>query len=521
MTTRKRTDKKSGSIDYPVSTNYRSEWGQWEAIREIVQNAIDTGGAKVDVNGETTIISDTGNGIGLKQLLIGESTKDGKSSIGKFGEGMKFAFLTLLREGCDLIIHTNGLILNPTLKDMFGENCLTIRYRRATKPIKGTRVKISGLADPRYLITNFLSYDLAKNMAERVLHDRAGQLFIKGIFVKHVSSPVGYNLNMERENPISGAVDMDKVHDRIAHIIERSNDRSFMTKIIRTHLDDDENIEQRVGGHKYWTMKHPVMWKQEAKAVFGTNQICRATNVDMARTAAYKGFEVLIDSAPFFEGFIKEDKEVVPAKRLEEQAVSIDDLDNTARANVRWCRRIIEGAMDEKIKLVKITRFTGDDRTTLGAAKYRSYIKLAPGITRERQTCLETFLHEATHYFYGSSDLTEEFQNDQDRLTAKVVMYMASNKGGSIRKTTPKKEVNHTAIRHLWAAIYLDDCLNDEGTEILGAIDRRLRAVRMMSELYSIAKAFNVKNYSGQTKENVCDLISVAITADSMAELEA
>lgn len=89
-----------------LSENYVSHWGVKEAIRELLQNAIDQ--EKIDPSnelyyefGETSIaIGNKKSELRVESLLLGESTKrDDRSTIGKFGEGYKLALLVLCRLG--------------------------------------------------------------------------------------------------------------------------------------------------------------------------------------------------------------------------------------------------------------------------------------------------------------------------------------------------------------------------------------------------------------------------------------
>jgi hypothetical protein len=81
----------------PTST-WRQEWGEWEAIRDIVQNALDeceyyTWG----YDDEGLYIRDIGKGIAVADFLLGPPKLKPDYARGKFGEGMKIAALALLR----------------------------------------------------------------------------------------------------------------------------------------------------------------------------------------------------------------------------------------------------------------------------------------------------------------------------------------------------------------------------------------------------------------------------------------
>jgi hypothetical protein len=85
-------------INYPITAAYVSDWGLREALREIVQNALDAGDMQIGRhNGDDNhwVISNQGS-FDREVLLLGNSIKS-DGAIGKYGEGMKLAMLVLAR----------------------------------------------------------------------------------------------------------------------------------------------------------------------------------------------------------------------------------------------------------------------------------------------------------------------------------------------------------------------------------------------------------------------------------------
>tara|TARA_R110000744_G_scaffold380568_1_gene503238 strand:+ start:19552 stop:20706 length:1155 start_codon:yes stop_codon:yes gene_type:complete len=127
----------SESIFLPISTGYVSHWGFWEATRELLQNAIDTGSESISEmrsNGFLTI-SSSGGALDLSSLALGESSKrDNSSSIGKYGEGYKLALLVLCRLGKPVLIKNGldcwkvGIAEHPQL----GVECLAVDVYKDT-----------------------------------------------------------------------------------------------------------------------------------------------------------------------------------------------------------------------------------------------------------------------------------------------------------------------------------------------------------------------------------------------------
>lgn len=85
-------------INYPITAAYVSDWGLREALREIIQNALDAGDMRIGrYNGDYNhwVISNQGS-FDREVLLLGNSIKS-DGAIGKYGEGMKLAMLVLAR----------------------------------------------------------------------------------------------------------------------------------------------------------------------------------------------------------------------------------------------------------------------------------------------------------------------------------------------------------------------------------------------------------------------------------------
>jgi len=92
----------------PTST-WRQDWGEWEAIRDIVQNALDeTEAYEYGYDDQGLWISDKGKGVSVADFLLGPPKLKPEYARGRFGEGLKIAALALLRLGYPIHIETVG-----------------------------------------------------------------------------------------------------------------------------------------------------------------------------------------------------------------------------------------------------------------------------------------------------------------------------------------------------------------------------------------------------------------------------
>ena len=92
----------------PTST-WRQDWGEWEAIRDIVQNALDEAESyQYGYDAKGLWIADKGKGVAIADFLLGPPKLKPDYARGKFGEGMKIAALALLRKGYSVKVETVG-----------------------------------------------------------------------------------------------------------------------------------------------------------------------------------------------------------------------------------------------------------------------------------------------------------------------------------------------------------------------------------------------------------------------------
>ena len=167
-------------FELTMTTNYVGHWKEWEAVREILQNAIDFGNPIIRQGfGKLEIISENVS-LSPASLLLGYTTKDGDSSkIGQFGEGYKLSCLVLCRLGIDFKIWNGEKLWIPKLEhsERYGCEILVIEETDAgaysscdlTFEIK-TNIDLKG----KYL----------PNMTEsKILNGQHGLIYVGGLYV--------------------------------------------------------------------------------------------------------------------------------------------------------------------------------------------------------------------------------------------------------------------------------------------------------------------------------------------------
>jgi hypothetical protein len=411
-------------VTYPLSTRYRPEWGDWESVREIVQNAIDT---KTEVSmsfedGLLTVI-DKGEGFEMKHLLIGETSKDGETSIGKFGEGLKFALLALVRQGREVSIRSNMLDISVGLSKMFDQQVLTIYYDLTDKFYDGTKVEVLGL--DRTFKSRFLSLEYEKCMKESIVYEMPGCLFVKGIFVKNIKSLFGYNIITERENPLSGDIPEDRMKMAIANVIKQTQDKDFITTLLKSVEDTskEEHIERNCGSAYYFgPFSYLSVWKEAIGELWG-DKVCRATDPGVSREIEYRGFKVIHGKANFINQLIRTDREALSEEKVDivktyepkDLSSEENEMLNKAYILFREC-----GHHGFKIEIVDFVK-----PNTLGSSLHGKYLRVSKKAFKYFSDFLSVAAHEYIHYWLGYADLTAEFQNELGDLMAEMVEVLA------------------------------------------------------------------------------------------------
>lgn len=188
------------SYELTVTPDYVSDWGIWEGLREIVQNAIDaeTDGYPFQVffNEDQIIVEQVGVSLPAKTLLLGSSTKKDSTYLGKFGEGYKLALLALVRAGANVEVIQKDKKWTASFNhsEVFETDVLTINeveWDSADCLVWA----ISGLSQED--IDEF-KFKFLSNRKKRMLmsEEHKGCLYVGGLFVaKYNSLEYGYNFD--------------------------------------------------------------------------------------------------------------------------------------------------------------------------------------------------------------------------------------------------------------------------------------------------------------------------------------
>ena len=189
-------------IDYNMSKEYCSDWSPIDAIREMVQNAIDSGQKyRCEIALGRLNVTTYDKELPLSTLMLGESIKN-DDAIGKYGEGYKIGMLVLTRENHEPVI-TNG---NNCITGLFSLNSLNVMtfkldidtelYSKDTNIQFSCKVGNIDVDELKRKIPAFTGINPKKPDGIDIWQDRQGEIFVNGLFVTEDDKLVfGYNFS--------------------------------------------------------------------------------------------------------------------------------------------------------------------------------------------------------------------------------------------------------------------------------------------------------------------------------------
>lgn len=229
-----------------ITRNYIPDWTVLDAMRELLQNAIDSdpegyqiGLSPLNVSGSNvyscTIVTNTE--LPISALFMGESSKrNDNEAIGTHGEGLKLAMLVLLREGREPDIHSSHYIA-PEWDNTQELDVLAFHCQEVSKYVGGTIIEFECTEEE---FQQFSSMHLPKDHPFGLLEGRPDELFVGGLKISSMGYKYGYNLkpseiSLERDRRVSDPYRLGEAIARLWIETERWDD---IAKGLLSGLDD-------------------------------------------------------------------------------------------------------------------------------------------------------------------------------------------------------------------------------------------------------------------------------------------
>jgi len=422
-------------IELTIKVDYLPNWGTFEGVRELLQNAKDAEaefGAPMNVRVRESkdsagilCIENEGCTMPYEALLLGHTSKSERSDlIGKFGEGFKLGILALVRAGHTVKIRNGGEVWTPEIvasEKFGGARVLAFDIVGGRKNENRVQIEISGIgADlfrdeikPRFL---WLDKDgrrkdemVKTDHGTLLLGDRyKGRIFVKGIFVEHKpEAPYGYDLF---------DCDVDRDRRMVASYDFQWRARSIWSSAMRqrpdlcqTFLGMVEAGAPEAGSiDDYYAARLPDAFKDHAADEFikrhGKDAVPVANIGESADLEHFGRKGIVVNSS--LKSILEQ--KLGPLTKVKEdlktevtRTYSWHELTEEQRANVTRAVKLVSAVTRCSLEELSICDFRSPQLQGLYGA---DGIKLAARVVANRAECLETLVHEVAHREGGDGE---------------------------------------------------------------------------------------------------------------------
>jgi len=445
----------------PTST-WRQDWSIWEAIRDIVQNALDeTEAYRWGYDDQGLWIADQGKGVGIADFLLGPPKLKPEYARGRYGEGMKISTLVLVRNGYPVHITTVGKELWIVFLELDIEGTKSLQLNalyKADGSTRGTRFNIIGYFGTAYadrfavnipkedvlwsgpsLITQPVQrYNMLYPSHFPVMepggevdpwHEKgagAGRIFARDIYMRDIGSPYSYNLwsfNLapDRHAPASeGEVWID-----IGRLWATVDDFSLLENFLKMVKDppdiaseESRNINMGydmgtdpVSGKTYFELiKHDnaEAWRKAWNNVFGEDTVIRTTEKldNVIKHLGYQSVSVSWGVRDILGQVIETDKAIknISQEKLRETEIVPDEqLDSRQLAHIKLARAIADkifsfGSLSGGVHAAIIPPASDRVRTAGMYGTTSNAIYISMEMLFKGRDTVDTLLHEMAHH---------------------------------------------------------------------------------------------------------------------------
>ena len=435
-----------------IEKEYCSTWVISDAIREVLQNAIDT---KTDVsitqNGEGWEVRDSGVGVKLSDFLLGRSSKQGDvEAIGQFGEGLKIACLVLARNSRVIVVEALGKKYKFSFQydKEWESQLLTIDIETSTLA-SGTLVTIECSTEEmeaaRRLFLRFTPQEVRESLPARKGEVLAcgGNIYVNGLLVTKIDSLFGYNLqDKELVNRDRSAVGYEAVKEGIATVLSHIGDKDLIQTIVSTAVDDESRSRQYAAEFSVRFIPRQLKWRQAVKDLYGTDKICLASGNSRVDVRALERHYVVLNLPwsllhsmgrlfPNAREVVRDKRRIIPLNQLsaaermfyQEAKDSADEIAKEAFLTIYPLRVFVDNDNPEE---------TGYFDAGIAGICYRTIG------SQDLSSAIRTILHEYAHGTSGETDNTRGFENALCDVITSLGMKLSAEKKSGMRRWTLK-----------------------------------------------------------------------------------
>lgn len=420
------------TMHYLIDADEYLDWGLWPVLREIISNAIDTR-AEWDIkfaNGRVRI-TDEGSGISPNLLIIGKSGHEkGGEFIGRFGEGLKMALLTLAKMGIEVTLKSQDYILTHHLQEELGSRTLVLSLYYPGTRFKGTEITFDWPQKETYIdrflkFRNKYTFDvLYEDDNGQIIKEGTPAIYQQGIWIQDTEDfGLSYNLphvELERDRAYVNAQDVKR---KASQLWKFCNEPRAWKEFFRASGEDTWNERNMT----FWHIQHKDVVKEAFFNYYGPSA-CLFTSERAARLAGHFGHHTVLlgyNTRYSLEDVVPTDLAIIDKQRNKERRrVPDEELDSYAYETLCWLREIGRIAGYWYDTYAYEIEEGSSEAFYLGSEKT---IGINLDLMFDRNEALAAFLEEVTHAVCGTEDETQQHQLAVLATAAKIIQ--STNKG--------------------------------------------------------------------------------------------
>lgn len=293
--------EQKNKIVYPIADSYVADWDRVDAIREFIANALDAGEPRLVHNGKEARISDSGEGILKKNMVLGGTSKSKQAqAIGKFGEGLKMACLVLARTGSDVKIETVGTTYTATLEynEEFNSKLLVIEYVKNARS-RGSSIVFECVEDELQNAKNkFIHFQgvrkkpvVTENL--QVYSEGEGRVYVNGLETSKKVGIFNYNVldKVALDSRDRNSVDESRLRNWLATFFSKTSESEIVDSYLSKWKDNQRAIEYEI----QFSPANTTIWTKAVKKIFAKTAFSSGSWDDSDFITKQAGYELLSD----------------------------------------------------------------------------------------------------------------------------------------------------------------------------------------------------------------------------------
>lgn len=435
-----------------ISPNYVKGWDITQALREIIQNYLDTlqefkcRGRITWANGYATV-KDNGPGLEMKHLALGISEKSDMAK-GQFGEGLKLALLVLAREKRKVEIQTQNQVIQPEIlhDPHFDTEILALDVEPSKQAFQGTTIRVKCSQGELDAAKAYFVEFADKNQFSWVEKDKistpGGFLYLNGTRIGRIPNAIfSYHLNGKWSNLGNRdreVINMHVVRPAIKEILSTTKSTQVISTVLKKLLEKtSEDWEEIWTGIDYYSIPpaQRKVWKKTFLELCGDKAVLEYGDYAINLGVKELGYNVVYISSYSWRAAlallgIPRSIDVKINQSAKSTKVPVNQWTEEETKNFRTARRLIKKHYHDPEKVTVVTEIKGlaahdeDVKGMYDGAKDRIYLKR--DVLSSLEDTLNTMLHETVHKYSGADDNTRAFED----AILSVAVGMMLKKGG-------------------------------------------------------------------------------------------